>query len=87
MRSTLRWRTWLYGVAAVISVVLAITTLLWHDWAEILFDIDPDEGSGWFEFGVTAAFGLIAIATIALTVVDVARSRRPGVEAGDGDVV
>jgi hypothetical protein len=87
MRSTLRWRTWLYGVAAIVSGVLAVATLLWHDWAEVLFDIDPDQGSGWFEFGVTAVFGLIAIATLALTVFDVARNRRPGVEARDRDVV
>lgn len=87
MRSMLRWRTMLYGVTAIAAGVLAVATLIWRDWAEILFRIDPDEGSGWFEFGVTAVIGLVAIVTLALTVFDVARNRRQAVQAGDRDVV
>jgi hypothetical protein len=44
------------------SLALALVTLLWKDWIEIIFGIDPDKGSGSFEWFVVAA--LLALAFI-----------------------
>lgn len=37
---------WIEGLLAVISGISAILTLLWKDWIEILFRVDPDGGNG-----------------------------------------
>lgn len=37
---------WIEGLSAVVSGILAVLTLLWKDWIEILFHIDPDGGNG-----------------------------------------
>lgn len=41
---------------AVVSATLFAITLLWHDWIEIVFGIDPDEGNGLVEVFVSASF-------------------------------
>ncbi len=60
----LRLRFWIEAGLAAVSAILAIGTLVWHDWAESIFGIDPDEGNGSFEVAVT----LIAVALTVLFV-------------------
>jgi tetrahydromethanopterin S-methyltransferase subunit E len=39
-------RFWLESSLGLITGAVAIITLFWHDWIEIIFGIDPDAGSG-----------------------------------------
>ena len=57
----LRRRFWVEAILAFVSGLLAIMTIVWHDWAEILFRIDPDEGNGSFEIAVTLAAVAVTI--------------------------
>jgi hypothetical protein len=59
-----RTRFWLEAALATISGLLAVATIVWPDWVELIFGIEPDAGSGSFEVAVT----LIAIAATILFV-------------------
>ena len=65
MRKALRGRFWLETSLAILTSILFVITLVWHNWAEIIFKMDPDQGSGLFEWLVV---GVLLAATIALIV-------------------
>lgn len=65
MRKALRGRFWLEAVLAIVTGILFVVTLVWHNWAEIIFNIDPDQGSGLFEWIVV---GVLLVVTIVLIV-------------------
>ncbi len=57
MNHDLSRRFWLEAGLAAASAVLLVATFFWKDWIEIVFRVDPDNGSGSFEWlivGVTA---------------------------------
>lgn len=56
-------RFWLEIVLALLSTVLFVMTAFWPDWIELLFNIDPDQGSGTLEWAIT--LGSLAVAVIA----------------------
>jgi hypothetical protein len=62
MRERLRPRFWIESVLAAASLVFALLTLLWKDWIELVFRVDPDHHSGSLEMG-------IVLAAIAITVI------------------
>ena len=66
MKKTLRGRFWLETGLAIVTGVLFVVTLVWHDWAEIIFRVDPDQGSGLFEWLVVGALLVLTIALIVL---------------------
>ena len=66
MRKTLRGRFWLETGLAIVTGILFVVTLVWHNWAEIIFNIDPDQGSGLFEWGVVGALLVVTIVLIVL---------------------
>ena len=39
-----RWRFWVELAVAVVSVFLVLLTLVWRDWIEEVFGVDPDHG-------------------------------------------
>ena len=54
-------------VLALLSALLFLVTLIWHDWIELVFGVEPDQGSGaveWLLVALTAlgavVFGLLA---------------------------
>lgn len=61
-----RSRFWVELALAISSLVLGVVTLVWHDWVEIVFGVDPDKGSGSLEaviaLGLMAFAGLFAVA-------------------------
>ena len=53
---------WIEILLAVVSGISTVMTVLWRDWIEILFGMDPDHGNGSVEW-------LIVVASLAVTVV------------------
>jgi len=56
MRREPRRRFWVEVGLALMSAALFAITLLWHDWIEVVFGVDPDEGNGLAEVLVSASF-------------------------------
>lgn len=54
-----RW-FWVETVLACASGFLGLLTLVWRDWIETVFNVDPDHGSGWAEWVAVAVLLVIA---------------------------
>lgn len=65
MLSGLRYRFWLEFIFGSASGILAIITLFWHDWIEVVFGTDPDSGNGSAEWLVVSGLLLISVALAA----------------------
>jgi len=65
MRKASLLRFWLATSAAVTTGILFLVTLLWHDWIEIVFGVEPDSGGGSLEWLIV---GVLLIATVVLAV-------------------
>ena len=52
-----------YGatVVAVLSGVLAVVTIFWHDWIEALTGWDPDHHSGSVELWVVIGLAIVSV--------------------------
>jgi len=66
MKKQVRWFFWLETSIASITGVFCVVTLLWRDWAEVLLRIDPDQGSGAFEWIVVGALLMVTLGAFAL---------------------
>jgi hypothetical protein len=73
-----RRRFWVESMGAASVAVLALVTVVWPDWIEIMTDSAPDGGSGALE---RAAVGVLAAAAILLALVARAEWRRAAVAA------
>jgi hypothetical protein len=62
MKQQLRQQFWLEAVLAAVNAALLVLTLVWKDWIEIVFNVDPDAGSGAVEWSIV---GLTLVLTIA----------------------
>ena len=72
---------WVKLALAAISAALLVVTIVWHDWIEIVFRVDPDHGSGWLEWLIVIlAFGL----TLTFSISARQEWRRPVPAVGDG---
>ncbi len=79
MRDRLRPRFWVETVMSMSSFVFAMLTLLWKDWIELVFRVDPDQHSGSLE--MTIVLSAIAITVIAATLARAEWRRRAVVAA------
>ena len=75
MRNALRWYFWLETGIAVITAILFVITLVWRDWIEVIFNIDPDSGSGSLEWLVVGALLVVTLALITLAGYEWRRAR------------
>ena len=58
---TIRLRYWFELGVAVLAGALAVLTLVNREWIEVVFGVDPDEGSGALEWGIVFALGGVAL--------------------------
>ncbi|HLG75573.1 MAG TPA: hypothetical protein VFA09_07235 [Ktedonobacteraceae bacterium] len=75
MWSALRWRFWLETVLASVASILFVITLVWRNWIEIVFKVDPDNANGSLEWFVVATFLVVAIALFVSAGYEVRRAR------------
>ena len=66
MKRNLTRPFWIELGLAGSSAFLAIITLLWPDWIEIVFNIDPDMGNGSLERAIVGLSFVLAVACFAL---------------------
>ncbi len=57
----IRRRFWVEIALAVTAAGLFVMTMLWKDWIEIVFGVDPDRGSGALEWIIVLAFMFASI--------------------------
>ena len=75
MTNALRWYFWLETGMAIVTGMLFVITLVWHNWIEILFNIDPDQGSGLLEWLIVGVLLVVTIALFALARYEWRRAR------------
>jgi hypothetical protein len=63
MKKATTWRFWLEAGLATVSGFLFVLTLIWRNWIEILFGVEPDYGDGSLEWVIVS---LLLVATISL---------------------
>jgi hypothetical protein len=61
VRSTVRWRIWLELGLSVGFAITALLTVIVPDWIEVFFGIEPDEGNGTAEVGVTVILLVLTV--------------------------
>ncbi len=74
-RPLVRRRFWVETVLAGVTGLLALLTLLWKDWIEIIFGFDPDNSSGALEWLIV---GVFLMATIVFSILARSELRRAG---------
>jgi len=62
MKPGIRARIWVEAVAAWLGASLAVLTVVWRDWIEALFGVDPDRHSGSLEWAIVAALLVFSLA-------------------------
>lgn len=72
-KSNFRRRFWVETVLGSITGLLCVITPIWPDWIEIVFDWDPDQHSGSFEWAIV---GVLFIATVAMLAIAASEWRR-----------
>lgn len=66
MKPQLRPLFWIEAALALVNAALLVVTVVWNDWIEIVFDVDPDAGSGSVEWAVVAVTFVLTLAFVAL---------------------
>jgi hypothetical protein len=61
MAKSPRKRFWLQIILACISGGLTVLTLIWHNWIELLFEMEPDGGDGSAEWAVVLIFIVLTV--------------------------
>jgi hypothetical protein len=73
MKPQLRTRFWIESALAGASAFLFALTLVWKDWIEAIFGVDPDHSSGGLEWAIVA---VLVVVTLVATLLARAERRR-----------
>jgi hypothetical protein len=76
MSRTIRARFLVEAALGSLALVVLVVTLIWRDWIEALFRIDPDAGSGSVERFVALGCGASALILAAVSSREWRRSTR-----------
>ena len=82
MSRELRTRFRLEVALLVVAMMLLVVTLIWRDWIEIVFGVDPDASSGSREWLIVAACGATSLVLLFLSSREWRRSPRVERSAG-----
>jgi hypothetical protein len=66
MKEKLGVRFWSESILASVSASLAVLTLVWPDWIEGVFGVDPDHHNGSLEWAVVAGCCIATVVCMAL---------------------
>lgn len=66
VKGQLNARFWIPAALAGVTLFLAIITLLWQNWIEIVFRVDPDHGNGSFERWLVGVAAVLCLASLLL---------------------
>ena len=61
MAGRLRHRFWIESIIGSGTGILALSTLIWRDWIEVVFGVDPDKGNGSTERFIVVILVLITV--------------------------
>ena len=61
MTHKLRSRFWFESIFSLITGIMSVGTLVWHDWIEIIFRVDPDKRNGSGEWLVVVILLLVTV--------------------------
>jgi hypothetical protein len=70
-----RRRFWIEASLSTSSFALLVLTIIWHDWIETLFGVDPDQHNGLVEWLIVAVLALVTITLAVLARIDFRRLR------------
>lgn len=59
-------RFWLEAASALFTLLLAVVTIVWQNWIEIVFRVDPDHGAGSLERWVVGAAAVLCLTSLLL---------------------
>jgi disulfide bond formation protein DsbB len=62
MRRALRLRFWLETSMAAMTSIMFMTTLVWRNWIELVFKVEPDAGNGSLEWLIVGLLFVVATA-------------------------
>ena len=66
MKQQLRPLLWIEAVLALGNIALLSMTVVWKDWIELVFKVDPDAGSGAVEWSIMVVTLLLTVVFLAL---------------------
>jgi hypothetical protein len=73
--SGIRARFWIEAGLSALSFLFLVLTLVWHDWIEIVFGVDPDHHNGSLEWIIVAVCATVTITLGVLARIEFHRPR------------
>ncbi len=75
MKKALRPIFWAETSLAILTTILFVVTLVWRDWIELIFKVDPDNLNGGIELLIVGALLVITLVLFSLASFEWRRAR------------